>query len=64
MVKKNIRCNVDVVMKGKVLLFSFFKGNFDKLRFVYEISLDFISDDIGSIFIKYFYDWDFIFEDY
>lgn len=62
MVKKNIRCNADVAMKGKASSFSFFKGNFDKLRPVHETSLDFTSDDTGSMFTKHFYDWDLILE--
>lgn len=63
-VKKSICCNVYVVMKVKVLLFRFFKGDFDKLDFFYEIKLDFICGDIGCMFSDYFYDWDNIFEYY
>ena len=64
MVKKNIRCNADVAMKGKASSFKFFKGDFDKLEPFHETGLDFRSGDTGSMFTKHFYNWDLILENY
>ena len=44
--------------------FSFFKGDFDKLKPFSETRLDFISGDTGSMFTDHFYNWDLILEDY
>jgi len=63
-VKKSIRCNADVAMKGKASSFTFFKGDFDKLEPFHETGLDFTSGDTGSFFTDHSYNWNLILEDY
>ena len=63
-VKKSIRCNADVAMKAKTSSFSFFKGDFDKLKPFQDTRLDFTSGDTGSMFTDHFYNWDLILENY
>lgn len=63
-VKKSVRCNADVAMKGKASSFRFFKGDFDKLEPFPETRLDFTSGDTGSMFTEHFFNWDLILENY